>query len=33
MVASLARDTGYYDRDGCYAKDEPARMAASAWGG
>ena len=32
-VASPAQGTSYYERDGYYAKDDPAHRAASAWAG
>ena len=32
-VASASQGTSYYERDGYYAKDDPAHMEASAWAG
>ena len=33
VVAAPAQGTGYYERDGYYAKDDPAHREASAWAG
>ena len=32
-IASASQGTSYYERDGYYAKDDPAHMEASAWAG
>ena len=32
-VASPSQGAGYYERDGYYAKDDPAHREASAWAG
>ena len=33
VIASSAQGTAYYERDGYYAKDDPAHREASAWAG
>ena len=32
-IASPVQGAGYFERDGCYAKDDPAHREASAWAG